>query len=233
MHPTAGLCKLHVAADDALSDLVVFMGLADNRIDACHCQYVQAATMQAADDPLSGLVALLTAAQMLGNASLSTAPQAAAGQYQKRVVFAALAGEPWGLQGTRRLLLDMGQGSNGTHGLLLELVQQVDIVSLHVLKVLFPPDNCAVITACGACCWTWARALMAPRGCWSWCRRSGIGVSQPQAAGPSHALHNGTHWSLRPGSGGSLLLDMVQGYSGLQGRLSGACPAAGAWWSWC
>ena len=92
--------------------------------------------VQAADDPLSGLVALLTAAQMLGNASLSTAPQAAAGQYQKRVVFAALAGEPWGLQGTRRLLLDMGQGSNGTHGLLLELVQQVGIVSLHVLRLV-------------------------------------------------------------------------------------------------
>ena len=70
---------------------------------------------------------MLTAAQMLGNASASTAAQAAAGQYQKRVVFAAVAGEPWGLQGTRRLLLDMARGSNGTHGLLLELVQQVCI----------------------------------------------------------------------------------------------------------
>ena len=68
---------------------------------------------------------MLTAASMLGNASSSAASQAAATQYQKRIVFAAVAGEPWGLQGTRRLLLDMAQGSNGTQGLMLELVQQV------------------------------------------------------------------------------------------------------------
>ena len=81
--------------------------------------------LQAANDPLSGLVALLTAARMLGNASIAAGSPAAASGYQKRVVFACMAGEPWGLMGTRRLLLEARQGTAAMDGFQPELIEQV------------------------------------------------------------------------------------------------------------
>ncbi|KAF8060585.1 zinc finger CCCH domain-containing protein 40 [Scenedesmus sp. PABB004] len=74
-------------------------------------------SIQGADAPLSGLVALLGALQVLRGA-------AGAG-YTRRVVFLALAGEPWGYMGSRRLLWEASQGSNATAGLDLALVEQV------------------------------------------------------------------------------------------------------------
>jgi hypothetical protein len=75
------------------------------------------APRQGAGAPLSGLVAMLAAL-----AQLSAAPAAG---YSKRLVFAALAGEPWGYMGSRRLLWEAASGSNATAGLDISRVQQV------------------------------------------------------------------------------------------------------------
>ena len=74
--------------------------------------------LQGAEAPLSGLVALLAAAEVLGNASAAT-------NYTRRLVFAALAGEPWGLMGSRRLLWQMHAGHASTRGLSLIDIEQV------------------------------------------------------------------------------------------------------------
>lgn len=80
---------------------------------------MQRVVVQAADAPLSGLVAMLAAAQILSNGT-----QAGQG-FSARVVFAALAGEPWGAMGSRRLVHDMLQGANSTAGLKLDRVEKV------------------------------------------------------------------------------------------------------------
>ena len=80
---------------------------------------------------------MLVAARMLGNASAAAGSPAAAGAYQKRLMFACMAGEPWGLMGTRRLLLEADQGSEAMQGLQLGQVEQVWACSVH---------------AAGACC---------------------------------------------------------------------------------
>ncbi|KAK9832610.1 hypothetical protein WJX81_003488 [Elliptochloris bilobata] len=74
--------------------------------------------IRGAEAPLSGLVAMLATAEALGNAS-------AAGAYSRRLVFAALAGEPWGLMGSRRLLWQMHAGDPSVQGLRLDAVKQV------------------------------------------------------------------------------------------------------------
>ena len=74
---------------------------------------------QGADAPLSGLVAMLAAAQVLGNGTKGIQ------SWRRRLVFGAMAGEPWGLMGSRRLLLEMQQGTNGTQGLALNRIEQV------------------------------------------------------------------------------------------------------------
>ena len=63
-------------------------------------------------------MALLAAAEVLGNASAAT-------NYTRRLVFAALAGEPWGLMGSRRLLWQMHAGHASTRGLSLIDIEQV------------------------------------------------------------------------------------------------------------
>jgi len=72
---------------------------------------------QGAEAPRSGLVAMLAAAEALGNAS-------AAGNYTRRLAFAALAGEPWGLMGSRRLLYQMHAAAPAVRGLALDAVEQ-------------------------------------------------------------------------------------------------------------
>lgn len=67
-----------------------------------------------ADAPVSGLIAMLAAAEALGNAS-SAAP--APPPYRRRLVFAALMGEPWGLMGSKRLLWEAGSANSTTAGL--------------------------------------------------------------------------------------------------------------------
>ena len=74
--------------------------------------------MQGAEAPLSGLIALLAAAEILGNSSM------AAG-YQRRLVFAAFAGEPWGYMGSKRFLWELHNGENSTRPLSLEAIDQV------------------------------------------------------------------------------------------------------------
>ena len=87
---------------------------------------VQALGPQGAEAPLSGLVAMLAAAEALGNAS-------AAGNYSRRLAFVALAGEPWGLMGSRRLLWQMHAGDPSVHGLRLDAVEQARPAATHVL----------------------------------------------------------------------------------------------------
>lgn len=77
---------------------------------ACH--------VQGADAPLSGLIAMLAAAEMLGNSSY-------ADLYRKRLVFAAFAGEPWGYMGSKRFLWELHSRENSTRGLSLEQIEQV------------------------------------------------------------------------------------------------------------
>ncbi len=72
---------------------------------------------QGADSPLSGLVAMLAAAEALGRAG--HAPQ-----YRRRLAFCALAGEPWGLMGSKRLLWELARRGNATAGLALDRIDQ-------------------------------------------------------------------------------------------------------------
>ena len=71
---------------------------------------------------MSGLAALLTAAEILGNRS-EPAP------FKRRLVFTALAGEPWQNMGSKRLLWELSQGENSTHGLQLSKIDQVIAIS--------------------------------------------------------------------------------------------------------
>lgn len=83
---------------------------------------------QGADAPLSGLVATLTALQLLTGAANSGGggnPGAPGADYQRQLVFVALAGEPWGYMGSRALLWQLESGSAGVAGLDLSLVDQV------------------------------------------------------------------------------------------------------------
>eukprot|EP00798_Chlamydomonas_sp_ICE-L_P024579 gene24579-10192_t len=56
--------------------------------------------VQAAGSPTSGLVAMLTAMDLL---KIGADPSA----YTRRIIFLALAGEPWGYMGSRRLLWEL------------------------------------------------------------------------------------------------------------------------------
>lgn len=72
---------------------------------------------------MSGLIAMLAAADELGKAQCRQAKS-----YRRRIVFLALAGEPWDYMGSRRLLWEMQQGSNATAGLDLDLIDQVALL---------------------------------------------------------------------------------------------------------
>lgn len=69
---------------------------------------------------MSGLAAMLAAAELLAN---HTEPV----QFRRRIVFMALAGEPWGNMGSRRLLWEMSQHENSTQGLHLPNIDQVTL----------------------------------------------------------------------------------------------------------
>ncbi|KAK9823947.1 hypothetical protein WJX72_006597 [[Myrmecia] bisecta] len=71
-----------------------------------------------ADQPLSGLIAMLAAAEILGNST------AAAG-YSRQLVFAAVNGEPWGYMGSKRFLWELSRGERSTAGLSLNRIEQV------------------------------------------------------------------------------------------------------------
>ena len=67
---------------------------------------------------MSGLVAMLAAAEVMGNSSL-------AADFKRRIVFAAFAGEPWGYMGSKRLLWELAKRENSTEGLALANIEQV------------------------------------------------------------------------------------------------------------
>ena len=71
---------------------------------------------------MGSLIALLVAAQVLGNNSALTSG------YRRQVVLAALAGETWDYMGSRRLLWEMTNEQNSTEGLQLEQISQVSAV---------------------------------------------------------------------------------------------------------
>jgi nicastrin len=74
--------------------------------------------VQGAEAPLSGLIALLAAADALHTAAKSST-------FTRTIIFAALVGEPWGFMGSRRLLWDMNQSAISTQGLQLSSIDTV------------------------------------------------------------------------------------------------------------
>lgn len=74
--------------------------------------------MQGADGPLSGLVAVLAAAQILSR-------QGDLEQYKRRLIFAAFAGEPWGLMGSKRFLWELVDSSASNESLRIGDIEQV------------------------------------------------------------------------------------------------------------
>lgn len=75
--------------------------------------------IQAADAPLSGLIAMLAAAEALGGTTISEE------LYRRRIVFAAMMGEPWGLMGSRRMLWEMYNGSTAVAGLSIDAIEGI------------------------------------------------------------------------------------------------------------
>lgn len=67
-----------------------------------------------ADAPVSGLIAMLAAAEVLGSSNATAALAAAGARYQRRLVFAALAGEPWGMMGSKRLLWELSTAASNS-----------------------------------------------------------------------------------------------------------------------
>ena len=79
-------------------------------------------SLQGAEAPLSGLIAMLAAAEILGNSSHAEG-------YERCLVFAGLAGEPWGYMGSKRFLWELHRGNNSTKPLSLLAIDQVGACS--------------------------------------------------------------------------------------------------------
>ncbi|GAB4818162.1 hypothetical protein N2152v2_005208 [Parachlorella kessleri] len=73
---------------------------------------------QGANAPVSGLIAVLAAAQILGMGG-------GAGDFTRRVLFGALAGETWGYMGSKRMLWEMASGNASMAGIDLASVETV------------------------------------------------------------------------------------------------------------
>ena len=101
--------------------------LRNNKIAAAHDNILALSVLQGADAPKSGLVAMLAAAEIVGNSSL-------AASFKRRIVFAALAGEPWGYMGSKRLLWELANRENSTEGLALEKFEQVRHLPYYKLE---------------------------------------------------------------------------------------------------
>ncbi|KAL2608334.1 hypothetical protein R1flu_026907 [Riccia fluitans] len=71
-----------------------------------------------ADSPLSGLIAMLAAAD-----ALSRVPDV--DQFQKQIIFLAVTGEAWGYLGSRRFLRELASGNPSLSGLSMSRIHQV------------------------------------------------------------------------------------------------------------
>ena len=83
--------------------------------------------MQGADAPLSGLIAMLAAAE-----ALRVAGQAES--YRQHIVFSVFAGEAWDLMGSKRFLWEMHTGANSTVGLSADKLRMVRFEQCKVVK---------------------------------------------------------------------------------------------------
>lgn len=70
---------------------------------------------------MASLITLLAVVDILGNNT------AAVATYSKRLVLTALAGEPWGYMGSKRLLWEMYNQADTTTGLDVENIQQASL----------------------------------------------------------------------------------------------------------
>lgn len=78
---------------------------------------------QAADAPLSGLIAMMTAARVLGK---HPSMQSNTINTKRRIYFAAMVGEPWDLMGSKRLLWEASQpGTNISSILSLDNIESI------------------------------------------------------------------------------------------------------------
>ncbi len=78
---------------------------------------------------------MLAAAEILGNSTMST-------QYERRLVFAAFAGEPWGYMGSKRFLWELHTGENSTRPLTLYAIDQVPYCArASLLYCMHSPDE--------------------------------------------------------------------------------------------
>eukprot|EP00195_Chlamydomonas_chlamydogama_P012863 CAMPEP_0202894688 /NCGR_PEP_ID=MMETSP1392-20130828/4034_1 /ASSEMBLY_ACC=CAM_ASM_000868 /TAXON_ID=225041 /ORGANISM="Chlamydomonas chlamydogama, Strain SAG 11-48b" /LENGTH=710 /DNA_ID=CAMNT_0049579449 /DNA_START=101 /DNA_END=2233 /DNA_ORIENTATION=+ len=73
---------------------------------------------QGADSPLSGLVTMLAAMELLRVTNASST-------YTRQLLFVAMTGEPWDYMGSRRMLWEMDKNSTTTSGLDLSRIDQV------------------------------------------------------------------------------------------------------------
>ena len=78
---------------------------------------------------------MLAAAEILGNSTMSA-------QYERRLVFAAFAGEPWGYMGSKRFLWELHTGENSTRPLTLDAIDQVPCCArASLLYCMHSPDE--------------------------------------------------------------------------------------------
>jgi nicastrin len=82
---------------------------------------------QAADSPLSGLIAMLAAAQALGSVENNNNNNRllAEQKYKKRIIFLAVMGEPWDFMGSRRLLYELENGNVAVQGLDVDSIEAI------------------------------------------------------------------------------------------------------------
>jgi hypothetical protein len=75
--------------------------------------------VQGAEAPLSGLLAMLAAAQTLAAGYKSSMP------YRRRLAFVAVSGDTWGGMGSRRLLWELHTGAASVKGIHMSDIDQV------------------------------------------------------------------------------------------------------------
>lgn len=93
--------------------------------------------LQGADSPLSGMVALLFAMQLLGSALDQT-------KMSRRIAFIVLAGEPWGYIGSKQFLWQLDRQSDSVNGLTLDSIDHVKPTSKNQISITILSLDCWV-----------------------------------------------------------------------------------------